>query len=650
LLTVAEIYCGGGGLSAGFKLAEAGWTNNEGEKYEIVYGVDRDKDAIKTFRTFHFPCLDEQHLEVVAPCKDIKDVTAQSILEAVEPHGTLDVLIGGPSCQGVSAAGLRNPDDHRNEMLLRFIGLVRDLRPKWFLMENVPGLTHGNNRELLAEIFKELESIEGYKVAGDVLLAADYGVPQFRYRLFIVGTNTGAPIRFPASTHVPSSVANARRLPLGAPAYVTVEQAISDLAKHPPSIYKEDAAPDETDQPKQIPRNHHCIELREINKTRVASVPPGRDWRCMPVGLLPERFFATRSSDQKGTYGRLAWDWPAYTVTNATSNVTAGPFTHPDEDRMLSVREAARLQSFPDGHTFYGSLEAQYRQVGNAVPPNLAKAVAEAILFCHYRPEEATNWGKSARLNHDLIRATLDGEADFPTMTPRQVNPDSHRQRRKNVGSGRPSKKTERRVSVWDACTRPSTDPHPKATRKLRKLAEQPGNYRAAKRAKAIVRFLDGIPKDDIVRQSNASEASVKKWVDGYFASGLDGWRAYHTSLEGHPQISNKIVRKIKRATTRVRRTLLRPSKNGDKSGSRPKRLHMNHYLIELIKRFGHLSVDELITRAEGKLGISVGTVYVADLLAICDVILDQPEEREPVRKAPHSTRKTERYPASTTP
>lgn len=650
MLTVAEIYCGGGGLSAGFKLAKADWPNNAGEKFEIVYGVDRDKNAIKTFRAFHFPHFDEPRLEIVAPCKDVRDVTAKSILKAIAPHNGVDILIGGPSCQGVSAAGLRNPDDHRNEMLLKFIDLVRKLRPKWFLIENVPGLTHENNRELLAEIFKELESIKGYTVSGDVLLAADYGVPQFRYRLFIVGTNTGAPIRFPKPKHVSSSVASSRRLPLGEPTYITVEQAIYDLAKFPPIMYDEDEAPDESAQPKQIPRNHHCIDIGEMNKKRISSVQPGRDWRSMPVGLLPERYFATRSSDQKGSYGRLAWNWPAYTLTNATCNVTAGPFTHPDEDRMLSVREAARLQSFTDDHVFYGSLESQYRQVGNAVPPRLASAVAEAILYCHYRRESAMNWGKAGRLSYELIRSAVDGKISFPTMTPRQVNPESDRRLRKRAGNSNSRKRQEPSISAWNARPRPSTDPHPKSTRKLRILAEQPGNYRAAKRAKAIVSFLDGKSKKDIVQQANVSEASVKKWVDGYFSSGLDGWRAYHTSLDGHPQISAKLARRIKRATTRVRRTLLAPSQNGAKSGSRPKRLHMNHYLIELIKRFSKNSVDELLAKVEKKLGTSVGTVYVADLLAICDVVLGSAEDHGTVSRAPHAARQTEMYPASTSP
>src|SRR5947208_3040661 len=148
-LSVAEIYCGAGGLSAGFKAATAWWSGDPNQRFRIMYGVDRDKDAISTFRTFHFHDRKKESVEIVAPCKDVTKVSGAEILAAIKPRRRLDVLIGGPSCQGVSPAGLRNPDDNRNAMLLAFIRLVKELQPRWFLMENVPGLTHANNRELL---------------------------------------------------------------------------------------------------------------------------------------------------------------------------------------------------------------------------------------------------------------------------------------------------------------------------------------------------------------------------------------------------------------------------------------------------------------------------------------------------------------------
>lgn len=621
LLTVADIFCGAGGLSAGFKNAVAWWPNNNGEKFEIAYGVDHDKDAIKTFRVFHFPqSVEQEYLETVAPCKDIKKVMAASILEAIRPQEQIDMLIGGPNCQGVSAAGLRNPDDHRNDMLLAFIQLVNDLRPKWFVMENVPGLTHANNRELLAIIFEKFEAIEGYKVSGDVLLAADYGVPQFRHRLFIIGTNTEAPIRFPLPTHAPPPRDGVSKLPgLDLPSYKTVKDAIGKYANYPPKIYDKDALPNELDI-----ANHCCVELGEINRQRIAALKQGEDWHDMPIQLLPERYFATRASDQKGAYGRLRWDWPAYTITNAAYNVTSGPFTHPDHDRAISVREAAELQSFSEDHLFYGDILSQYRQVGNAVPPKLAQTVAEAILYCHYQEKQALNWGKEGRINLKLIRNSIEGKEPFPTLTPRFVDPlFDRRQKRKALKFFHFEEKSVPQGSAWNTEPRPP-DSRPEDTRRLRKLAEQPGNYRAAKRARAIVEFIDAKPKDQILKSANVAEASVKKWVDGYFAYGLEGWRAYHTPLTRMAGNNSGLIEDIKNAITKVRQVNLTLTDNGAGTHTQPKRLYMNEYILTLIECFGDWSVDELITKVEDKLENGVGTVYVGDLLAICDVVLER--------------------------
>ena len=258
--------------------------------FEIAYGVDWDPDAMRSFRKYHFPNEKPERLKIIAPCKDIRKVTSKSILSAVGSTRKIDVLIGGPNCQGVSAAGLRNPDDHRNDMLRKFIRLVGALRPSWFVMENVPGLAHSNNRELLEAIFKSFERIKGYKVAGDVLLAADYGVPQFRYRLFIVGTNTGLPIRFPKPTH---GLGKSNLLP-----YETVRDAIEDLNNISPVLYEETDIPNGSDQTGLI-RNHFTIRISPSNKKRITQLTQGQDWRDLPIGLLPERFFATRGFGSK---------------------------------------------------------------------------------------------------------------------------------------------------------------------------------------------------------------------------------------------------------------------------------------------------------------------------------------------------------------
>jgi DNA-cytosine methyltransferase len=500
-------------------------------------------------------------------------------------------------------------------MLLAFARLVKELQPLWFVMENVPGLTHLNNRQLLADILKLFEETGAYNVAADVLLAADYGVPQFRYRLFIIGTRTGAPIRFPEP-----------KLERGEVVYPTVRTAIFDLAMIKPIEFEKGESPMGVISGA---KNHWCRKIGEIDRRRIAEVRAGHDWRDIPISLLPERYFMTRSSDQKGSYGRLDWDWPAYTVTNAALNVSAGAFTHPDQDRCLSVREVARIQSFPDNYEFAGSVESQYRQVGNAVPPNLSQAVAHAILYSHFNGSAAKNWGREGRLTYEVVANCLKGKGEFPTLTPRRVHPDNMRSTRHRPSALRPSSEASpmQPLSVWNLEPRPE-DPWPEETRRLRKLAEQPKNIRAAKRAKAIVQFLDGAPQAEIVEKASVSEASVQKWIDGYFVGGLNGWRAFHSPFNrlasGDPKLQAKIERKIER----VRKHLLVPRKEAGETDS-PKRLHMNAYLQDLIGAFGEWSVDELMIKVEGALGVNVGTVYVGDLLAIADVILPRMEVAE---------------------
>lgn len=610
MLTVVDLYCGAGGLSTGFATAKTWWKEAKQEGYKIVFATDRDSQAMQTFRVNHFSDIPSNQGDPRAFCGDVGLVNSGRILEAAHPVSQIDVLIGGPSCQGVSPAGLRNPADKRNQTLRAFTRLVQELRPQWFVMENVPGLTHSNNRQLLFDIFKLFEDMEGYEVAGDVLLAADYGVSQFRYRLFVIGTRTGAPIRFPTAPEENK--------------YSTVRDAIYNFTDIEPIEYERG------EFPAALPlnfKNHWCRKIGELDRRRIASVRPGHDWRDIPIELLPERYFMTRSSDQKGSYGRLSWDWPAYTVTNAALNVSAGAFTHPEHNRCLSVREAACLQSFPEGYEFLGSVESQYRQVGNAVPPMLAKAVAEAILYSHFNPDLAKAWGREGRLTHALLDSCLRSQSAFPTLTPRRVHPETARSTRIKTLPKLAKLGTQQASSVWNLDPRPK-DPRPEETRRLRRLAEQPKNFRAAKRATAIVGYLDGLSKADIVANANVSEASVQKWVDGYFAGGLNGWRAFHSSLENltssDPRMQNTIIQKV----ARVRKILLAPGREQGVADA-PKRLHMNAYLRFLALEFGTLSVDELTTKVEQIIGGRVGTVYISDLLAIADALIADKSSRK---------------------
>lgn len=624
-LTVADVFAGAGGLSAGFSMAKG----PHAERCDVVFAVDHDKQAIATYRANHFPDVPREQANKRVCCDDVKNLNAQRIRAAIWPHRRVDVLIGGPSCQGVSPAGLRNPDDERNQMLLAFVRLVRELRPQWFVMENVPGLTHANNRELLAEILKLLGEIKGYEVAADVLLAADFGVPQLRYRLFVIGTRTGARIRFPAPTHSAAGAPDRKNNSERTKPYATVSDAIRDLSQIEPVEIDPGVEPE---TPKDGIPNHWCRGITKVNRRRIATVRNGRDWRDIPVKLLPERYFTTRSSDQKGSYGRLAWDWPAYTVTNASLNITAGAFTHPVHDRCLSVREVARLQSFDDSYVFQGSVEAQYRQVGNAVPPLLAKAVAETILHVHFGRRHALRLGQSGRLTRDLIERSVAEGFDLPALTPRWPHPDVARSTRSAAKHDAPPPNRRKSRSVWNRSPRP-IDPWAEQTKRLRVLANQPRNVRAAKRAQSIVNFIDGMPRSRILKLANASEASVRKWVDRYYAHGLDGWRAYHTSLNHLSTKNPRLQKSIQTKVAKARKLIVTPKKV---NGVAPKRLHMNGYVRHLIRRFGKYSTEALIKKVERRLDVRLGTVYVGDLLGIADAVL---RRRTHSSKANHTSR-----------
>jgi DNA (cytosine-5)-methyltransferase 1 len=262
--------------------------------------------------------------------------------------------------------------------------LVREIGPEWVVMENVKGLLTYDNGRYRDEIHASLLAA-GYRVESRLLRAVDYGVPQFRERLFFIATRTGLPISFPAPTHCPPDVAPL----LGLSPYVTVQDALSDL----PAIGDEGEAfeydsPPRNDFQRFVRRRarktlslHRARRVSDLAMSIIRRVPEGKGLRSIPPGDLPDRFRRMRTirngqlrRDCTTLYYRLAWDRPAYTITCYFTNVSSGPFVHPNQNRALTPREAARLQSFPDRYEFFD--KNVQRQVGNAVPPLLARAVA----------------------------------------------------------------------------------------------------------------------------------------------------------------------------------------------------------------------------------------------------------------------------------
>ncbi|MEQ1593908.1 MAG: DNA cytosine methyltransferase [Casimicrobium sp.] len=379
LLTI-DLFCGAGGIAEGFR----------GEGYRCLYGNDVMTEAIQTFAL--------NHSGAIADCRPIEDVNAAEIRERLQlAPGELDVLVGGPPCQGFSInAPERFLSDPRNKLFQHYARFVREFQPKTFLFENVPGILSMDDGKVFQQILKVFSDL-GYCVSVKILFAAHYGAPQERWRLILLGSKSGE-IAHPLPTHFAKGRANFRggatltfqlddsqRAALR-PA-VTVGDAISDL---PPLSMGEGAeeisyASVATSpyalrmrNAKGVTFNHYAAKLALKNIERMKHVPPGGSWRDIPHDLLPAGMQKARKSDHTKRYGRLHPNKLSGTVLTKCDPHWGTVFL-PTQDRALTVREAARFQSFPDHYRFLGSRVSQYEQVGNAVPVVMAAAIARSI-------------------------------------------------------------------------------------------------------------------------------------------------------------------------------------------------------------------------------------------------------------------------------
>lgn len=393
-LKAIDLFCGAGGLSAGLKAAG----------HEVTFGIDQDKDACESYSVNH-PGTDIE-------CDDITRFSARDLLKRV--GGDVDVVVGGPSCQGFSSAGRRNDHelgwvrvgDERNELWKHQFEIVEGLRPRAFLLENVPGFMSFQKGKFGPAVLAEFKRL-GYDVSCEVLLAANYGLPQLRRRMFIVGVAEGYKFEFPAPTHLGGwrrdhlekweEERRRRRLKR----HITCWEALADLplltgdrpvdptkyASAPRSDYARLVRGEETRL-----REHELIALSDSDLALISHVPPGGTWRDIPPHLLPDRFRGMRRTDSTNLLGRLDPQRPAYTMTTQFHNVTTGCQTHPFEDRSLTVREGARIQSFSDDYRFVGSTSSKCRQIGNAVPPRLGHFLAAAITDALVEPAKRKGW------------------------------------------------------------------------------------------------------------------------------------------------------------------------------------------------------------------------------------------------------------------
>lgn len=337
---VLDLFCGAGGLSYGFECAG----------FDILVGIDNDIKALETFEL--------NHKGAKSICGDITQITYEKDIMPLIGDKSIDVIIGGPPCQGMSLSGPRKFDDPRNKLYLSYIRLVKEIQPKAFVIENVPGLISlfgGQIKDSIIEKFTNMGYIVDYKV----MSSANYGVPQSRRRVVFVGRKKGL-FEYPEIRKD----------------MVTCSMALSDLPSLEHEIGEEVSkyATAPTNAYQQLMRNNSSQVLNHVaarHSEKVISiislVPDGGNYKDLPEEYRNSRNFHV-------AWTRFASNKPAPTIDTGHRH-----HFHYKYNRVPTVRECARLQSFPDDFKFLGNKTQQFRQVGNAVPPLMAEAIAEQV-------------------------------------------------------------------------------------------------------------------------------------------------------------------------------------------------------------------------------------------------------------------------------
>lgn len=333
--TYVDLFSGVGGMTLGF----------EKEGFENVFSIDFDKDVCQTYKK-NFP----DHTLVEA---DIKTLTQDEILKLVRGK-RIDVIIGGTPCQGFSIAGnvgRRFIDDPRNHLFKEFAKVVSVLTPKIFIIENVARVYTHNNGKTRTEIIRLFEGL-GYRVDCKILNAADYGVAEIRKRVFFIGNRLGVPNKFPDKTHDKFSFSTISGKKING--WIRLCDVIDDL----PTL----SAGEQSDVP-----NHQAMKHTSQMLKKMAYVRNGGSRDQIPMDIRPKTGDARK-------YIRYDPKSPSFCITGDMRKVF-----HYSQNRALTVRELARIQSFPDDFIFVGSKTSQQQQVGNAVPPLLSQAIAKTI-------------------------------------------------------------------------------------------------------------------------------------------------------------------------------------------------------------------------------------------------------------------------------
>jgi len=369
--TAISLFCGAGGCSLGFK--QAG--------YSILYANDKDVAAVETYK-HNFP-------ETICSHEDIDSLNFDQILdESGLKSGDLDILIGGPPCQGFSTAGTRFWDDPRNHLLKSYVRALKTLKPKWFIMENVEGLLTSNKGKYVFEAAGAFIDL-GYDIRIEKIYSQEYGVPQRRKRVLIVGNCIGHDFKMPKPTLKISGQ-------IFRNSDVTVSHAIQSLpeATNDKSRVLDFSGAAPIDDFDRLLRNnasevsdHYFPEVNGIQLERISALQAGQTMKDLPEKLQHESFKkranrrvadGTPTEKRGGAPSglkRLHGDEPCLTITGAATR----ELIHPNENRPLTIRESARIQTFPDSFCFCGNASQKIQQIGNAIPPMLARIFAEHI-------------------------------------------------------------------------------------------------------------------------------------------------------------------------------------------------------------------------------------------------------------------------------
>lgn len=356
--TCIDLFAGAGGFAEGFSK----------EGYEILVANDVWKPAQETYKA--------NHSETKFILEDILHLSGEQLLKTIDLiPGQVDVITGGPPCQGFSTVGKRFIDDPRNKLFKEYVKIVQAVMPKIFVLENVAGLLSMQKGQVIKEIVQSFSEI-GYKVEYRLLNAAEYGVPQIRERVIMIGSRLSTNIIFPEPTH--SLEKNLFFEPvlslwdaIGDLPQITANETAVGYDRDPQNKYQLDRRNNSTTL------SHHYFGKHSEKLLKMMEyIPEGKSvWDV--IDLIPEELIPT--SGYGNTYARLDSKFPGMTITRNFGCISSSRCIHPFKNRGLTPREAARIQSFDDTYNFVGSKSDISLLIGNAVPPLLARQIAKTI-------------------------------------------------------------------------------------------------------------------------------------------------------------------------------------------------------------------------------------------------------------------------------